>query len=116
MIGREILKVIRERKTADHQFIKWWRKEEDWLDYDLIDTFMESADPNEEIDGFELVTMDGMWDSLVKATSGRVEREKRRGEEVIVWRKKSGEEQVCQFNAESVMTIFDVETHGDVID
>ena len=116
MIGNEILKQIKERRTDDQQFIKWWRKEEDFLDFDLIDSFIENIDLGEEIGGFDLVSMDEMWENLEKVTSSRVERTKQRGEDVIVWRRGSGEEQVCPYNAESMMTIFDVETHGDYID
>ena len=116
MTGREILKEIAERRTADHQFIRWWRKEEDWLDYDLIDRFVENANPNEAIDGYELVTMDEMWDNLLRSVPGRVQKAMKQGSDVLVWRKKSGEEQVCPFNAESVMAVFDVETRGQVVD
>lgn len=116
MIGNEILKRIKEQRTDAHQFIKWWRKEEDWLDFDRLDAFIENINLGEEIGGFDLVTMDEMWENLVKVTSSRVEREKQRGEDVIVWRRESGEERVCPYNAESMMTIFDVETHGDFVD
>jgi len=116
MRGEDILKQIRERKSDSHQFIKWWRKEEDWLDFDRIDAFVENFDLSEEIGGFDLLTMEEMWENLEKVTSSRVERTKKMGEDVIVWRRESGEEQVCPFNPESVMTIFDVETHGDFVD
>lgn len=116
MTGEEMLAQIGERKSELHQFIAWWRKEQDWLDFDLVDTFVENLDPAEEIGGFDLLTIEEMWENLEKVVPGRIERETRRGEEVIVWQKKSGEEQVCPFTAQSVMTIFDVETHGDYID
>jgi hypothetical protein len=116
MTGKETLTQIKEQRTSDHQFIKWWRKEQDWLDFDLVDTFIEHLDPAEEIGGFDLLTIEEMWENLEKVVTGRVERDRKRGEDVIVWRKKSGEEQVCPFTAASVMTIFDVETHGDYID
>jgi len=116
MTGKEILEQVRERKTDDHQFIAWWRKEQDWLDFDLVDTFIENLDPAEEIGGFDLLTVEEMWENLVKVVPGRVERDTRRGEDVIIWQKESGEQQVCPFSAASVMTIFDVETHGDYLD
>jgi hypothetical protein len=116
MTGEEILALIRERKSESHQFIAWWRKEQDWLDFDLVETFIENLDPTAEMGGFDLLTIDEMWENLVKATPGRVERDRKRGEDVIVWLRKSGEEQICPFTAASVMTIFDVETHGDNLD
>ena len=36
MRGREIVAALNERRTEQHCFVKWWRKEEDFLDYDLI--------------------------------------------------------------------------------
>lgn len=116
MSGDDILEQITMQKRDDHLFIKWWRKEEDWLDFDRIDTFIENLSPDEEIGGFDLLTMDEMWENLEKVASSRIEREKKRGEDVILWRNKAGEERVCPYNAESVMTIFDVETHGDFVD
>jgi len=116
MTGKEILDRIRERRNDDHQFISWWRKEEDWLDFDLIDRFIKNLDPAEEIGGFDLRTMDEMWENLEETTGGRVEKTRKGGNEVIVWKRRSGVEQSCPFTAESVMTIFDVETHGDNVD
>jgi len=116
MSGEKILKEIKERRTNEQQFIKWWRKEEDFLDFDRIDSFIKNFELSEEIGGFELLTMEEMWENLERAASSRVERTKKRGEDVIIWRRKSGEEEVCPFSPESIMTIFDVETHGDFID
>ncbi len=116
MIGSEVLKQVKEQRTADQQFIKWWRKEEDWLDFDRIDTFFENVNLGEEIGGYDLLTMDEMWEQLVTATESRVEKDTKQGEPVILWRRKSGEERVCPYTAESMMTIFDVETHGDYVD
>ena len=116
MTGKDILEQIKVQRRDDHRFIAWWRKEQDWLDYDLLDTYLENLGPDEEIGGFDLLTIEEMWENLKKAAPGRVERDTRRGEEVIVWRRIAGEEQVCPFIAASVMTIFNVETHGDNVD
>jgi hypothetical protein len=116
MTGKDILNQINERKEDDHKFISWWRKEEDWLDFDLVDRFIKNVDPVEEIGGFDLHTMEEMWQNLEAVAPDRVQRDTQRGEEIIVWKRTSGEEQTCPFIPSSVMTIFDVETHGDNVD
>ncbi len=116
MTGNEVIKQLAERRKEGQVFIRWWRKEEDWLDLDLIDRFVENAKPDEEIGGFDLLSMDEMWEQVQKVGSSRVERTKKRGEEVIVWQKTVGEELVCPFTPESLLQIFDVETHGDFVD
>ena len=104
------------RLTDAHQFIKWWRKEEDWLDFDLIDTFMKNVGLAEEIGGFNLLTMEEMWVQVQKVCTSRVEKTKKRGEDVIVWQKTASEELVCPFSPESLLQIFDAETHGNFVD
>ena len=116
MTGKEIVKLIAERKKEGQFFIKWWRKEEDWLDMDLIGTFLENVKPDEEIGGFDLLTMEQMWEYVLKVAASRVERTKKRGEDVVVWQKQPGEELVCPFTPESLLQIFDVESHGDFVD
>ena len=116
MTGNEVIKQLAERRKEGQVFIKWWRKEEDWLDLDLIDRFIENVKPDEEIGGFDLLTMEEMWAQVQKVGSSRVERTKKRGEEVVVWQKTAGEEMVCPFTPESLLHIFDVETHGDFVD
>lgn len=116
MKGTEIVKQIAELRKDGQFFIKWWRKEEDWLDLDLIDTFLRNVKPDEEIGGFDLLGMEEMWEYVQKVGSSRVERTKKRGEEVIVWQKKPDQELVCPFTPESLIQIFDVESHGDFVD
>jgi hypothetical protein len=116
MTGREVLTQIKETRTADQHFIRWWRKEEDWLDFDVIDTFVANASDGEEIGGFDLLGMDEMWEYLVQTAPGRVEKTQRGGNALISWRKKSGEEHECPYIPESVIAIFDAETKGNYVD
>jgi hypothetical protein len=116
MTGKEIGKQIAEQRKDGQVFIKWWRKEEDWLDFDLLETFVETVDPDEEIGGFDLLTMEEMWEQVQKVCASRVEKTKKRGEDVVVWQKGEGEELVCPFTPEALLHIFDTETHGDFVD
>ena len=116
MTGREVLAQIREGRKADQQFIRWWRKEEDWLDFDIIDTFVDNTGDSEEIGGFDLIGMEEMWDYLQKVAPGRVEKTQRAGNELVSWRKKSGEAHECPYIPESLIAIFDAETKGSYVD
>ncbi|HEY6007201.1 MAG TPA: hypothetical protein VIU40_02690 [Geobacteraceae bacterium] len=116
MTGKEVLAQIRESRTPDQQFIKWWRKEEDWLDFDVIDTFAANVSESEEIDGFELVGYDEMWQYLEKVAPGRVARTQKGGQSLVSWRRKSGEERECPYTPQSLVDIFDAETEGNYVD
>jgi hypothetical protein len=117
--GREILKTINERRTAEDRFVRWWRKEEDFLDYDLIDRFVANSTGNEEIGGIDLLTMDEMW-KLVKNVGGsRIRLVHTTSGDTVEWvheGKRGVKTEVCAYTPETLMTIFDVETHGNPVD
>ncbi len=110
----EIMKEVRELRTSDQVFIKWWRKEEDWLDIDLIDRFEAESD-NKEVGGYELMTTAQMWDELKKVCGDRVAKGEKEGQELVLWTRK-GEQRSCPFTPESLLEIFDVETRGNYVD
>jgi hypothetical protein len=114
MKGSEVLSQIKEKnQDGRYAFISWWRREEDWLDHDLLDSFIENTRPDEEMDGFTLLTLDEMWEKLRHHAAGRVRRLQGEGGDRIVWEGK-GEQCEYPFTAASVMEIFDVETEGNV--
>ncbi len=116
MTGAEVVRQIAAGRKEGQFFIRWWRREEDWLDFDLIETFVAKTKPDEEIGGFSLLGMEEMWEYLRNLSSPRVERTTRKDEEVIRWQKKSGEELICPFTPESLIQIFDAESRGNYVD
>jgi hypothetical protein len=119
MKGREIVASVKKQATADHRFVKWWRKEEDFLDYDLIDRFLEHATMNEEIGGLQLLTMNEMQDEVRRVGGTRVKFIHETSGDKIEWvhRGKEGvRTHVCACTPEALLTIFDVETHGNPVD
>ena len=120
MKASEIIRELRANKVDEAGFIKWWRKENDFVDYELIETFFNTTEPNQEFGGYEVLDLQGMWETLKHTTPEHVEREKRGHKEVIVWRHRrdDGSEttEVCTFSPQSVMSIFDAETRGNVIE
>jgi hypothetical protein len=119
MTGREVARNVREMRSAQDQFVKWWRKEEDFLDYDLLDRFMKNSSDNEEIGGIELLTMDDMWNEVKRIGGDRVKLVHDSKGDRVEWlhKGKSGVlSQVCDYTPETLLTIYDVETGGNPVD
>lgn len=120
MKASEIIQELRANKVDQSGFIKWWRKENDFVDYELIETFLETSEPNQEFAGYEVLDLQGMWETLKHTTPEHVLREKRGQKEVIVWHHQRADgsvrTEVCTFSPQTVMTIFDAETRGNVIE
>jgi hypothetical protein len=119
MIGREILDVLKERRTDKHQFVRWCRKENDFLDYDLIDRFESNLSSSEEISGVDLLTMDDMWGELKRVGGTRVTLVHDTSGDKVEWvhEGKSGlKTEVCVYCPETLLQIYDVETRGNPVD
>jgi hypothetical protein len=119
MRENEILKMIEERRNESHRFVKWWRKEEDFLDYDLIERFMEDAAGNKELGGIDLLTMDDMWNELKRITGTRLKLMHDASGDMVEWvyQGKTGIiTQICAYTPETLMTIFNVESKGNPVD
>lgn len=113
----EMMEQIRRMRQPEHRFIKWWRREHDFLNYDLIEKFLGEIDQRgvDMIENFELLATDQMWRELEQRASGHVQLEHRTHGDVIVWEHDDTEE-VRPYNPETIMSIFDVETRSNVID
>lgn len=83
MTGREIVKEIGTNRKSDQTFIKWCRKENDFADYELVDRFLASAGTSDEYAGYELLTMEQMWEVLKNMDPKGVSRGEKEGAEVI---------------------------------
>lgn len=119
MRGREIIAAVDARRNDEHCFVKWWRKEEDFLDFDLIDRFVENTKGTEEIGGIDLLTIDDMWDEVKRIGGTRVTLLHDTKGDSVTWvhKGKSGvHTNVCAFTPETLMEIYDVETKGNPVD
>lgn len=116
MRGSEVLMELNRAKAPGQHFIKWWRKENDFVDFELVKNFREHVEANQEFDGYELLNLEQMWQTLQKMFPERVSLERRTKGAFIIWSREGGEETELPYNSESVLQIFDEETGGDVID
>lgn len=123
MKGYELVKQIKEEKSAhpDREFIKWWRNEEDFIDFDLLDRFLQNLKEGTNIDGFDLIDQEEMWRTLESRCQGRVSKEKRDGDWVLHWtpppnREVEDRQTEYPYNAESLLKILDTETNYNYVD
>ncbi|WP_305042612.1 hypothetical protein [Geoalkalibacter sp.] len=116
MNGKQIAEQIARVRTDKDRFIRWWRKENDFIDYDLIARFLDNLNEEDEFSGFELLDTETMWQTLEARIPERVSRDKTKAGEMIYWKRPGKDDQSCPFSPESIMTIFDVETRGNVIE
>jgi hypothetical protein len=116
MNAREIAQQIGQRRGDSDQFVRWWRKENDFVDYELIDRFLDELEEGQEIDGYELIDTETMWHHLKSRLGESVVREKHKAGEMIVWTRPGKGDECCRFSAEAIMAIFDEETGGNVIE
>lgn len=119
MRGRDIIATLNDQRNDKHCFVRWWRKEEDFLDYDLIDRFVDNITGTEEIGGIDLLTMDEMWNEVRRVGGSRVTLMHSAKGDHVEWthRGKKGEStHVCAFTPEALIEIYDVETRGNAVD
>ncbi|RMF47773.1 MAG: hypothetical protein D6751_01930 [Deltaproteobacteria bacterium] len=115
MKGQDVFERISATRTPEDRFIRWWRKENDFVDYELLSDFLHRLQGNEEFAGFELLDTDTMWTQLKRFAGDRVRRETRTRGDYIIWQRSAGKAQETvqmSYTAESIMHIFNEETQG----
>ena len=118
MRGSELREAIKRRRNDQTHFIRWWRKENDFVDYELLEPFLRRLDDGLEFSGFELLDIGEMWQTLRRWVPDKVNHEQRIHKDVIVWKREQGSGFMTEelpFSAESIMHIFDRETGGDTV-
>ena len=124
MQGYELVKQIKQESNAhpERVFIKWWRKEEDFIDFDLVARFLEKVGTGSaEIAGFELIGQDEMWQTIETRCQGRASKVYRDGRWVVLWtppEKAEVEERLPEYpyTPEYLLQILDVETNYNYVD
>ena len=119
MTGYELRKSLESKAADDCCFIKWWRKENDFADYELISDFLEHLHPENEFEGFALMNMDDMYNELKRYAADRVWLEKHKSEKLLHWQHRGSDgqsrEDTYRYSPEVLMALFERETHGDTL-
>ena len=93
MDGIELVKALDERREDRHHFIKWWRKENDFVDIELIDLFRSTVTAGDVFGGFELLDLEQLWAVVAELCPARVSRRDIDGHESISgtgWTRRGG--------------------------
>ena len=117
MRANQIITELQQGKERGKEFIKWWRRENDFTDYELLDNFIKTAAMKHEIDSYQLLDSDEMWDLLKRWKPTGLHRHTSNKTDNIEWQhqNKDGQQQtyVCRYNAHNIMSIFDTETRDN---
>lgn len=115
----QIAEAIEQGQKEGKEFIKWWRKENDFADFELIDSYLQNSDAQADFENFELLDKDEMWEILKERCSGELYHRVATKSDTIEWQHADQEgvmqTYVCPYNAHSIMSIFDAETKGDTL-
>lgn len=79
-----ISKIATDRRKTDC-FIKLFKTGHTLVDFDLIDEFISKRDQSGEIDEFELLDMEQMWQTLIELDPDKLTRSGSGEDEVIEW-------------------------------
>lgn len=123
MEGYELVRKIEQEKVKhpERVFIKWWRKEEDWIDFDLVSRFVSNLDYGTKIDGFDLIDQDEMWRTVERRCNGRVTKVQKGDDFVLLYTPPEGSEvegnpPEYPYTPESLVKILDIETNYNFVD
>ena len=113
------LKEIEQGKSQGKEFIKWWRIENDFVDFELIDHYLQAEDARHDFENFDLLDKDEMWEELKARSPDKLYHRVATKSDTIEWhhRGKDGEMHtyVCPYNAHSIMAIFNSETRHNTL-
>ncbi len=113
MNRNEVIEQITTQRTEEHCFIKSWGTGHKFADFDLIDRFIRKEGESGQIEGFELLGLEQMWQILIDLDPDKLTRVTRDDGEVIEWlwdtRDGSQKKRVFPFSPEGIMTIIDEE-------
>jgi hypothetical protein len=109
----EVIEQIAAQRRKEHFFIKTWEAGHSFVDFDLIERFNSKPWQERGIEGFELLDMEQMWQTLIELDPDKLIRVKSGEGEVIEWEWRNGngiaKKNVYPFTPEGIMTIFDDE-------
>ena len=108
-----------QNREQGKEFIKWWRRENDFVDFELIERFL-GTKKLVEFEGYELLNKDEMWEELQLWQPQGLRHGKSTKGEHIEWQytDKRGQPHTysCPYTAHNIMVIFDKITQGDTIE
>jgi hypothetical protein len=112
MTGKDLLKLMEDKRTRNHCCIKWWREKEGIVNIQLIET----AKVGDQFDDFELLDIEDMWAIVTQKCLDKVMRTIFDDDEVIVWEQVDADgakrHLSGKFVPEVLIKVFEAETTG----
>jgi hypothetical protein len=113
MTSNDVIAKIAAEREERHCFIKSWITGHTFIDFNLIDPFIRTLGKDATIEGFELLDIEQMWQTLIDLDPDKLQRVKSGSGEVVewLWKDSDGTEKktVYPFTPEGIMTIIDDE-------
>lgn len=101
-------------------FIKWWRNEQDFINFDLVQKFLDDFELGTQIAGWELIDQEEMWRTIERHAEGKVRRVERDGKWVVLWTPPPDAEMEklpeYPYTPETLLKILDAETDNNYVD
>jgi hypothetical protein len=109
------------RAHPDRILIKWWRKEEDFIDFGLVAKFVGNIDHAGDISGFDLIDQDEMWKTVASRIIELVAKVQPNGTWILLWTNQAGTETKitcteCPYTPDTLLKIMNAETKDNYID
>jgi hypothetical protein len=109
----DVAEQIRVQRSGEHCCIKSWVDDHRIVDFNSIEQFLEQAKADDMVEGFELLTLEQMWEALIALDPDNLVRVATPAGETIrwLWTDKNGKEieQTFPFSPEGIMTIMNDE-------
>lgn len=109
MTRSEVISTITAERKENQCFIKLFKTGHTLVDFDLIEGFISKRDQQSEIDEFELLDIEQMWQTIIDLDPDKLTRSGSGEKEVIewIWTDSNGKENktVFPFSPEGIMTI-----------
>jgi hypothetical protein len=120
MTGTEIRAQFAGEIPASCRFVRWWRRENDFVDYDLAERFRANLTDSVEIGGVECVSHEQLWQELQRLCGERITlQHSNRFGTVISWARRDASGLTVTdlpYTDQALIDIFDEETGGNPID
>lgn len=119
MTGNEIRSRLVDEGPEACRFVRWWRKENDFVDYDLRERFRADLRGDEEIGGFDCLSREELWRELQRRCGERIalQQSSRLGS-IVSWARRGADGLTVRelpLNDETLLLILDAETGGNPI-
>ena len=116
MDKKQLRQSIEQQRGEDQVFIKWEPIPEGSVGIENLDYFLKTLLDSTDVDSFELLNLEQLWQELIQNSSDCFERVWRNKVEIIDWHFKSADGankmRSCCFRAEGLLAMYEEAMSG----